>query len=344
MKKEKSSKPKAKRQQPASFDQFINPSLDEFKNDLQYDAKIGLAKRESNENLKKPFDLMIDLAIVCARHVTAILISLRNLKSLSASGKASFAERWMLCNGLYVLSAVNQRLRSRPDDEWESWPINKGHCFGLSELSTLLALDVVCTGVEVVAFEWIFRWIWSITGRPVDCAPVSNVIGNAVKDAGVSNFIQWSHRFNLNLFMYSDLFPWSGDVQFHDKIIPDECDPEVELDRVILELEFEHHEAVANLKKTKLSKRAARRHTKKKHKKSPLKKLPLKDNDMVVLELLENLPERKGLTGKEILQALDKKEIYVDQSTLTKSIIPRLQHNGYKIKNRRDGAGYYIEK
>ncbi len=74
------------------------------------------------------------------------------------------------------------------------------------------------------------------------------------------------------------------------------------------------------------------------------KKPPLLGNDMTVLKLLENLPERKGLTGKEILQVLDKKEIFIDQSTLTKSIIPRLQHNGYRIKNRRDGAGYYIEK
>lgn len=71
---------------------------------------------------------------------------------------------------------------------------------------------------------------------------------------------------------------------------------------------------------------------------------PLPDNAMAVLALLENLPERKGLTGKQILQALDEKKIYIDQSTLTKGIIPRLRHNGYRVKNKRNGAGYYIGK
>jgi len=71
---------------------------------------------------------------------------------------------------------------------------------------------------------------------------------------------------------------------------------------------------------------------------------PLPEKDITVLELLENLPERKGLTGKQILQMLDEKKIYIDQSTLTKGIIPRLRRNGYRIKNKRNGAGYYIEK
>jgi len=70
---------------------------------------------------------------------------------------------------------------------------------------------------------------------------------------------------------------------------------------------------------------------------------PLPDNDIAVLELLENLPERKGLTGRQIFQMLDEKKIYVDQSTLTKSIIPRLRRNGYNVKNNRNGAGYYIK-
>lgn len=257
MKKEKSSKPKAKPQQAASFEQLINPPLDKFKDEIQYDAGAWLAEREADENLKKPFDLMITFALVCARQVTAILISLSNLKNLCVSGKALFPERWRLCSGLYVLSAVNQRLRNLPDDEWKQWPVTRGsHCFEINGLSTLLALDAVCTGVEDFAFGCIFRWIWSVSGRRVDCDPVLSVIEDAVGDAGILNFIEWSHRFNLNLFMYSDLFPWSGDVRFHDEMISDECDPEEERERVILELEFEHREAVANLKKTELSKPA----------------------------------------------------------------------------------------
>lgn len=252
-------KQKAKRQQPADdaaplkdvlknpdwYDQLINPSLGTFKSELQYDAGAWLAERESDENLKKPFDLMITFALVCARHVSAILLLLRDLKGLCNSGRSSFTERRMLCNGLYVLSAVNQRLRSLPDDEWKQWPKTRGsHCFEVKGLSTLLALDVFCTEIEVAAFEYVFRWVWSVTRRPVDCDPVLSVIGNAVKDAGISNFIQWSHKFNLNIFMESELFPWQGDCRVPE-MIPDECDPETELDRVMLELEFEHHEAMA---------------------------------------------------------------------------------------------------
>lgn len=91
--------------------------------------------------------------------------------------------------------------------------------------------------------------------------------------------------------------------------------------------------------KTKQSGSKVERRTQKKRQRPPLP-----DNYMAVLELLENLPERKGLTGKQILQALDEKKIYIDQSTLTKGIIPRLRDNGYGVKNKRNGAGYYIVK
>lgn len=245
-------KAKAKHQQPVDdkeisrrFDQLINPFLEEFKGELQYDdAKAWLAERESDATLKGPFDLMIALAIVCAWHVTAILLLLRDLKGLCTSGRSSLTKRWMLCSDLYVLSAVNQKLDSLPDNEWSQWPVTKGHCFGLHKLSTLLALYFFCTEVEIAAFTFIFRWIWSITGRPIDCDPVLSVIVNAVKDAGSLNFIQWSRKYNLDIFENSDLFPWKGDVRVPD-IIPDDCDLEVELDRVLLELEFEHHEAKA---------------------------------------------------------------------------------------------------
>lgn len=232
------------------FDQLINPSLEKFKGELQYDAKVWLAERESDADLKKPFGLMIAFAIVCARHATAILISSRNLRNLCASGRASLTERFLLCSGLYVLSAVHQKLRNLPDDDWDRWPVKReSHCFGVCELSTLSALDVFCTEVEISSFEWIFRWVWSITGRPVDCDPVLYVIRDAVSGAGILNFIEWSHKFSLDIFTDSELFPGSGDVCFHE-IIPDECNLKTELDRVILELKYECYKATANLTKS----------------------------------------------------------------------------------------------
>ena len=69
---------------------------------------------------------------------------------------------------------------------------------------------------------------------------------------------------------------------------------------------------------------------------------PLSANAGAVYELLKALPEHKAMTGKEIITALDEKEkIFIDQSTLTKSIIPALQP--YGVRNKR-GAGYYIVK
>lgn len=232
------------------FDEFINPSLERFKSELQYDAKSWLIEQESNAALKGPFDLMITFALICAQQVTAILISSRNLKRISALGRASFAERFLLCSGLYILSAVNQRLRNMPDDEWDRWPVTRGsHCFEVDELSTLFALDVFCTDVEISSLEWIFRWVWSVTGRPVDCDPVLYVIRDAVSEAGVLNYPEWCRKFSLDIFTDSELFPKSGDVQFPE-IIPDEYDLETELDRVRLELRYEHYEATAGLTKS----------------------------------------------------------------------------------------------
>ena len=71
--------------------------------------------------------------------------------------------------------------------------------------------------------------------------------------------------------------------------------------------------------------------------------LPLGEKPAAVLELLKAQPEHKALTGKEILQQLDAKNIIIDQSTLTKSIIPTLRP--YGVRNERKGrAGYYIQK
>ena len=61
-----------------------------------------------------------------------------------------------------------------------------------------------------------------------------------------------------------------------------------------------------------------------------------------VLGLLEDLPEHRGLTGPEILTELDKQRIDMDQSTLTKNIIPALKEH-HRVKNKRR-KGYYIDK
>jgi len=70
------------------------------------------------------------------------------------------------------------------------------------------------------------------------------------------------------------------------------------------------------------------------------RKEPLTDNQNVVLELLKKQPKTKGLTGKAILQELERMDIIIDQSTLTKSIIPALKKS-HGVKNK-PGAGYYI--
>jgi hypothetical protein len=74
----------------------------------------------------------------------------------------------------------------------------------------------------------------------------------------------------------------------------------------------------------------------------PKKKLkPLSEKAAAVLELLKTLPEHRGMTGPKILETLDKKNIMIDQSTLTKNIIPELKPYGVKNRPR---IGYYIEE
>ena len=75
--------------------------------------------------------------------------------------------------------------------------------------------------------------------------------------------------------------------------------------------------------------------------KSKKKLKPLSEKAVAVLELLKTLPEHRGMTGPKILETLDAKSIYIDQSTLTKNIIPELRHYGVKNKPR---IGYYIER
>ena len=67
---------------------------------------------------------------------------------------------------------------------------------------------------------------------------------------------------------------------------------------------------------------------------------PLSNKARAVLNLLQELPPNQALTGPKILKELDDKKIIIDQSTLTKSIIPALKPHGVKNKPR---IGYYIE-
>jgi hypothetical protein len=78
-------------------------------------------------------------------------------------------------------------------------------------------------------------------------------------------------------------------------------------------------------------------------KKSKKKLKPLSAKVAAVYELLKALPEHRGLTGREILEKLEKQNppIIFDQSTLTKNIIPEL--HPYGVRNKR-GAGYFINK
>ena len=73
------------------------------------------------------------------------------------------------------------------------------------------------------------------------------------------------------------------------------------------------------------------------------KRKPLSANAAAVYELLKDLPEHRAMKGREILKAFEnqKPPKFIDQSTLTKNIIPELRP--YGVINKR-GAGYYISK
>ena len=68
---------------------------------------------------------------------------------------------------------------------------------------------------------------------------------------------------------------------------------------------------------------------------------PLKPTERMVFDLVKSQPEDKGITGKEIVEALSKKGTRLNPSTLTKHIIPPLKKLG--IKNAR-GVGYYYPR
>jgi hypothetical protein len=66
---------------------------------------------------------------------------------------------------------------------------------------------------------------------------------------------------------------------------------------------------------------------------------PLADDAKAVLEILEALPERDGLQGKELLIKVEKeKNVVIRHDELTKRIIPKLRPYGV---DNEPGAGYY---
>lgn len=69
---------------------------------------------------------------------------------------------------------------------------------------------------------------------------------------------------------------------------------------------------------------------------------PLSKKALAVLKLLQSLDPNKALTGPEILEQLDKENIIISQSVLTKSIMPELKAKcGVRNTPR---IGYYIEQ
>lgn len=69
---------------------------------------------------------------------------------------------------------------------------------------------------------------------------------------------------------------------------------------------------------------------------------PLTDLQHAVLEVIQNCPRGKGVTGREICAKLSKEGRNVIQSTLTRHVLPDLMRN-YGVSNR-PGVGYYVEK
>ncbi len=68
---------------------------------------------------------------------------------------------------------------------------------------------------------------------------------------------------------------------------------------------------------------------------------PLTDHEQKVLDLIKAQPPGKGITGPKILTTLAKQGRILDQSTLTRHIIPKLK-KWYGVGNAGGGRGYFI--
>ena len=189
-----------------------------YKSELEYDAKVWLAERKSDPDLKTPNDRLFYLGATCLERAATVLSWSKELKERTALGRASFTERFVILNSVYVLSAVHQNMR---------------------DLLKLSALDRFCIDVLTSSLNWIFRWLWSITGRKPDCQPIAEVISHAIAQAAVLNFDDWSREFGFDLFQDADPFPGRGRFCL-DELLPDDYDIENELQRVAIELMHEH--------------------------------------------------------------------------------------------------------
>ena len=68
---------------------------------------------------------------------------------------------------------------------------------------------------------------------------------------------------------------------------------------------------------------------------------PLTEAEGKVLELIKKQPKGQAITGSEIISRLNQQSFPMEQSTLTRHIIPNLKEF-YGVKNRR-GVGYYVD-
>jgi hypothetical protein len=125
----------------------------------------------------------------------------------------------------------------------------------------------------------------------------------------------------------------------YDPSLPSPPAPEDDPQRGFKSLQRWHIQAVNPIGPNEDSAEGTRKKEKKQDKTATLE--PLSYKAAAVLTLLENLPVGRALTGKKILGELDKQNIFIDQGTLTKRIIPALKPYGVKNKPR---IGYYLDR
>jgi hypothetical protein len=81
--------------------------------------------------------------------------------------------------------------------------------------------------------------------------------------------------------------------------------------------------------------------TRKRSKPNNLQEVPLTDKERCLVQILAACELREGRTGKQITaKAIEFRET-IEQSELTKRLIPALRAKGIRVKNAR-GAGYYL--
>lgn len=74
----------------------------------------------------------------------------------------------------------------------------------------------------------------------------------------------------------------------------------------------------------------------------PLAPPPLTETERRVLDVIKAQPDGSGISGREIIRELNRQNFPIEQSTLTRHIIPRLR-NFHGVRNRKS-VGYYHVK